>query len=245
MSGLGARLRNLDQRRRYLTFKARTAGDPELGERRDVFRHCFKALAFNGIEGHYAEFGCFGGRTFRLAYSASRLARYPTHLWAFDSFMGLPPPEDQRDLHPRWVPGSMATGEARFRAVCARHGIPPSDYTVVAGYYARSLAAGAPGQRPEVVSFAYVDCDLYSSTVDVLRFLEPRLRAGSILVFDDYYCYGADGPSGERAAMLEVFPESGDTALLPYHPVGWHGMSFIVERRAAGTERTATGWGRS
>ena len=32
----------------------------------------FKALAFNGIDGDYAEFGCHGGMTFTLAYQEMR-----------------------------------------------------------------------------------------------------------------------------------------------------------------------------
>ena len=45
----------------------------------------------------------------------------------------------------------------------------------------------AAQERP--VRLAHIDCDLYSSTVDVLRHLSPAIRPGSILVFDEYFGY--------------------------------------------------------
>ena len=39
------------------------------------------------------------------------------------------------------------------------------------------------------VAFLHVDCDIYSSTVTVLRTLAPRLKPGAILVFDEYFNY--------------------------------------------------------
>ena len=34
---------------------------------------------------------------------------------------------------------------------------------------------------------AYVDCDIYESSVDVLNFIKPYLYTGSVLVFDDWF----------------------------------------------------------
>ena len=79
---------------------------------------------------------------------------------------------------------------------------------------------------------AYVDCDLYESAVDVLKFLRPRLKHGMVLVFDDYYCFWSDGIAGERTAFLEMAAElAADFNFLPWMRVGWHGQSFIVESR--------------
>jgi len=40
----------------------------ENSARKEFFRCAFSALAFNGIEGDYTEFGCCGGVTFGLAF---------------------------------------------------------------------------------------------------------------------------------------------------------------------------------
>jgi hypothetical protein len=206
------------------------ADHDEILARKTFLRRSFHALAFNGIDGDYAEFGCNTGSTFRMAHGAARLAGHQRHLWAFDSFAGLPSAADARDDHPAWVAGAMATSEADFHRLCTAAGIAPEEYTTVAGFYDVTLRDDAPGHRPDRIALAYVDCDLYSSTIDVLRFLVPRLRHGMILAFDDYYCYAADAAPGERTAAAEVFAALPQWRLVPYQQFGWHGMSFVLER---------------
>jgi hypothetical protein len=216
---------------RSLTFRPADRFGHELPDRRELFRRVFHFLAFNGIDGDYAEFGCHGAHTFRMAWHASTLVGYRTTLWAFDSFAGLPDAADPHDPHPQWVAGTMATGLDDFHRRCASAGIPPDAYRTVPGLY-RDTLSDCDAEHPSTVSFAYVDCDLHSSTREVLAFLEDRLRPSAVLAFDDYYCYGPDGPSGERLAAAEHFRES-QWALVPYVQYGWGGMSFVVERRGA------------
>ncbi len=160
-------------------------------ERRDFMRRAFRALAFNGIGGDYAEFGCCGGQTFGLGYWAIHRAGVRRGLWAFDSFQGLPPQAGSDDAHPMWVCGEMAISVDDFRRVCRTHGMADSDYRVVEGFYAESLADPDRNRHdlPRDIALAYVDCDLYSSAAAVLRFLSTRLKHGMILAFDDYYCW--------------------------------------------------------
>ena len=49
----------------------------------------------------------------------------------------------------------------------------------------------------------YVDCDLYKSTVPVLKFIVPFLQRGTIIVFDDWNCFYGDPELGERKAWSE------------------------------------------
>jgi len=201
----------------------------EQGDRAVFFHHAFKALAFNGISGDYAEFGCHGGMTFELAYRESRRQHQHVKLWAFDSFAGLPPTADAADEHPFWRPGTLATPLEQFHQTCADHGIPRTAYATVAGFYADTLPALDPQSAPTDIALAYIDCDLYSSTREVLAFLLPRLKHGMIIAFDDYFCWSATQPAGERRAMREVFDDHPQWSLLPYVTFGWHGQAFVVE----------------
>jgi len=215
--------------------------DHYLEDRREFFRKAFLTLGFNGISGDYAEFGCYTGTTFGLAWEENgKAARHLAFLkyregqnrffWALDSFRGLPAPRSAADEHPAWTPGSLAMSLEEFHRVCASKAIPRSAYETVEGYYEDTLA-GVPSSRrlPQDIALAYVDCDLHSSVETVLRFLLSRMKHGMILALDDYFVYSSAQVSGARRACVELFDANPDWRLIPYVQFAWGGMSFIVE----------------
>jgi O-methyltransferase len=202
----------------------------ELKGRRDLICKAMITLDFNGIAGDYCEFGCCGASTFGFASEAlRRTRRTPRQMWAFDSFAGLPPTNLSEDQHPAWIAGTMKMGLDDFRATCARKGI--MDYHVVPGYYSETLPSQPREFLPAgAIAFAYVDCDMYSSTLEVLTFLRPRLQHGMILAFDDWWCYSNNDLSGERKAFDEILRPCPEWRFEQYLTFGWSGLSFVVER---------------
>jgi O-methyltransferase len=196
--------------------------------RQEFFYNAFKALRFNGIDGDYAEFGSWGGMTFKLAYGESRRHGHQARLWAFDSFQGLPEPREGKDVHPEWRQGKMATNVDEFHAICAANGIPRDVYEVVPGFYEDTLSKQ---EDPTNIALAYVDCDLYSSTKAVLEFLRPRLKHGMIVAFDDYFCWSPTRASGERTAWREHVANDAAWEWVPYVQYGWAGQSYVLEVR--------------
>ena len=79
-------------------------------------------------------------------------------------------------------------------------------------------------------SLCVVDCDLYSSTVPVLKFMRPLLAVNSVVYFDDWGDFGPGEEKGEPLAFREFFAEAKDLAFqpLPLIPHGGKGMAFIV-----------------
>lgn len=209
----------------------------EYGDRYEFLRKAFTTLRYNRIEGDYAEFGCCGAVTFSMVYKLMSKYPYtlgPFHMWAFDSFEGLPQTACTDDEHPIWQKGDFAISEAEFHKKCRTAGMARSGYTTVPGFYEKTLSPMAEGPRPTKIRLAYIDCDMYSSTQAVMQFLMPRLQHGMILAFDDYYCWSSQVPSGERMGVAEVFgPANADWRLLPYVQYGWAGMSFVVESAKA------------
>ena len=211
-------------------------------DRREFFRKAFLTLGFNGIDGDYAEFGCYTGTTFRLAYEESRRAHRhlafldyapaPRFLWALDSFQGLPAGRGSADEHPFWKEGALATPLPEFHEICRRAGIPRFEYEVVAGFYEQTLTRPRADLRlPENIALAFIDCDLYSSIAAVLSFLIPRAKHGMVLAFDDYFVYSATQVSGARRACVEAFEDHPEWRLLPYIQFAWGGMSFVLESK--------------
>lgn len=199
-------------------------------DRQMFFYHAFHCLSFNKISGDYAEFGCCGGTTFGLAYGEIKRHKYPRKMWAYDSFQGLPAHKSDKDYHPQWIEKTMKIELDEFHQTCACYRIPRNNYQVIAGFYEQSLAVEET-KEPQDIALAYIDCDLYSSTLEVLQFLLPRCKHGMIIAFDDYYCWSDKTPSGEKMAMEEIFSNHPKWNLVPYIRFGWHGQSFVLEAK--------------
>ena len=82
--------------------------------------------------------------------------------------------------------------------------------------------------EPRQVAIAWVDCDLYASTVPVLDFLTDRLAQGAILLFDDWFCFKGDPTVGEAKACAEWLERNPGITLIPWRQFNWAGQAFIV-----------------
>lgn len=201
-----------------------------LREKRAFIKKAFAALQFNGIAGDYLEFGTGRGLSFIAADRANRRSSRPLRkLWGFDSFEGLPEETSAPDQHRAWIAGTMACSQAEFRRICWSHDV--RNYELVPGFFAESLAKLGPDSFPSgSIAMVYVDCDLYSSTRQVLDFLWPRLAGGMVVAFDDYFNFNQSGVSGERRALEERLASAGGRVRFqPYIQYGYAGQSFIVE----------------
>ena len=211
------------------------------------FWDAFVALHFNGISGDYVEFGSSGAKSLSSAYHVLAAMGAERRLWAFDSFEGLPTAVSDHDEHPVWGSGGqfaswtgrppegidpVEAGLAQFHADCAHFGVPRDAYTPVAGWFEDSLGAlGATGD-PVDIALAYVDCNMHSSTLTVFEFLEPRLKHGMVLAFDDYHMWTSSDVSGQRRALHDFAAAHPEWRFVPFKEVHWGARSFVVENGA-------------
>lgn len=203
--------------------------DKIVADRRTFFWDACVALQVNQISGDYVEFGSYGGHSLAAAHEAISLIGSDRRLWAFDSFSSLPEVTDPRDERWRVNLGIDQGGVERFHADCQALGLPRSAYTAVEGYFADTLPPLGDRGDPCDIAFAYVDCNMYASTVTVLEFLEPRLKHGMIVAFDDWFLWDASEVSGERAALDEFRTANPQWHFERYKDVSYAGVSFVVE----------------
>ena len=116
--------------------------------------------------GLYLEFGVATGRT--LNHWARLFPRYTIH--GFDSFEGLPE---------TW---SWNFQQGHFRQKLPR---VAENCDLHVGWFDRTLPDFLR-QHGGSLDFLHVDSDLYSSAAYVLESLADRMRAGTIIVFDEY-----------------------------------------------------------
>lgn len=198
----------------------------------DFYWKSFFMLRMNDVEGDYVEFGCGSNvRSFRLAFKYRQLEHPRPHLFAFDSFEGLPEPCGiDRDVHQGWRKGAMAVSLQAFHEVMVEQGARPAiDYTCIAGYYDLTLRGKHPRDYGiEQVAMVMVDCDLYASAVECLSFIAPALVNGSILAFDDWFCFKGRSDRGEQKAFTEFLAAHPHLSAVEFQNFGWHGKSFII-----------------
>jgi len=62
----------------------------------------------------------------------------------------------------------------------------PDNVELHMGYFDATVP-GFLESHSDTIAFLHVDCDLYSSTATIFDLLGDRLRAGSVILFDEYY----------------------------------------------------------
>jgi len=175
----------------------------------------------------YFEFGCHSGRTFSAAVRAAKFLKLENpEFFAFDSFEGLPPTDVKEDG--AFVTGSFAMSRADFVRVVERDsGLELDDRHVTQGFYSDTLTPQLQSRMPKV-GVVHIDVDLYSSTVDVLKFIEPLLVVGTVLIFDDWYAFPPGTNRGEMRALKEFCEQHPSFRIEEWKAYSTFGKSFFV-----------------
>jgi O-methyltransferase len=184
------------------------------------------------LPGDYCEFGVYRGDTFSQAHK-SLSGLFPTMSFlAFDSFAGLPKPNglDARDGYSSNFHESKFTcSEEDFVANLKLKLVNLERIKIIKGWFNDTLAPGkAEEYGIEKIAAAWIDCDLYESTMPVLSFILPHLSVGSIIVFDDWRCFRNLPDFGEQRACREWLAANPSLTLHELFSFGYHGIAFTV-----------------
>lgn len=150
--------------------------------------HHALSLLDPGVEGMVLEFGVYTGTTLKII-SAAVDGR---EIYGFDSFTGLP-----EDWRTGFAAGAFGVEQLPD--------VPGAE--LIAGWFDDTLP-GFVAEHAGPVAFLHVDCDLYSSTKTVLEHVGSRLRAGSVVLFDEYFNYQG-WRDHEYKAWMEFVAETG------------------------------------
>lgn len=137
-------------------------------------------VLLSDIPGEVVELGCHAGLTGVMFQKTMDFFGSTKSLHLYDSFQGLPAPtcKDDRVVFEK---GSLSTSEQsvfdnfyRFDVKCP---------LVHCGWFKDSLPNGLPSK----IAFAYLDSDMYESTLGSLQHVYPRMSSSAVGVIDDYY----------------------------------------------------------
>jgi O-methyltransferase len=173
------------------------------------FSHLMECVNYLRVAGYndvlpmtYFEFGCHSGRTFSTVINAFDYFKIKNaKFFAFDSFSGLPKTDNKIDGI--FKEGTFNTSLNNFKKILRKRTyFNTDDLNIFEGYYQNTLTTTLQGKLPKI-GIVHIDVDLYSSTVVLLEFIKPLLVVGSVIIFDDWFCFPPNGEKGEMRAFHE------------------------------------------
>lgn len=142
-------------------------------ERRDILYRAVHEKMIGDKPIDYLEFGVFQGDSMRKWTSINTHPK--SRFYGFDSFEGLPE---------NWITGQKEKGAFTTNGVMPS--IDDPRVTFVKGWFNQSLVPFLQDFKPENQLVLHLDADLFSSTLFVLMTLNPLIKRGTVMVFDDF-----------------------------------------------------------
>ncbi len=229
-------------------------GEFIINERETIFSKAGSFISGNKIEGDYLEFGVYSGQSFSLAYrliknsfeesfspsiwNSEEDRKVRKELWdkmkfvAFDSFEGLPAPQDTDKLSADFTEGKYANTKEGFLKNISASGVPSDKVKVVSGWFKDSLNDETIKREGlKHAAIVHIDSDLYESAILVLNFIKPLLVDGTIIIFDDWYTFRGNPALGEQKAFNEWLKANPNWTATQYQKEGVWRNSFIMNKK--------------
>lgn len=218
------------------------AGIDRIGALRKAFEFVYKSET----RGDYYEFGVFQGVSLARAIKADVVwrsksgASYIENFFGFDSFEGLPQFIEGDHLNDYEVFKPSQFSDTQPQLVLdniTKEGLSVERVSLISGFYSESLKCDSTLKmvKNSKVAIAHIDCDLYSSAVDCLDFLNERLCDGAVVLFDDWFCYRGRPGQGVHKAFNE-WKENSGFIVSEYFNYSWAGKAFIVNKPSGASE---------
>jgi hypothetical protein len=187
--------------RRYFPHinRDRTAADrdfscmPNTPEELFAIAHHLYVMRSCGVEGAFAEFGCYKGYSTSMLSHACRLLGIPMHV--FDSFAGLPPSDHT------YAAGQFAGSLEEVKANVALYGAPEV-VTFHPGFFAHTL----PALEVARLITLWMDVDLESSAEEVMTVFDRIDPRGAVFSHECEPDFFADGRIVAQRNSIAVVP---------------------------------------
>ncbi|MFC1840462.1 TylF/MycF/NovP-related O-methyltransferase [Thermodesulfobacteriota bacterium] len=210
--------------------------------RKQIMDYAFEFSAKNDLNGSYLEFGCYSGTSFIRAFKAyqkwlsvaenKKWKLRPETMYIFDSFKGLPDLEEQDRLSDYEIfdKGQYTCSEEVFKKNLIEAGVDMEMVKIIPGFYSESLNEKLKSKLNNTKALVvHIDCDLYSSAILALNFITDIVQDGTLILFDDYFCYRGNPEFGVQKAFNE-WKKNENISSSSYINYEWAGKAFIIHR---------------
>ncbi len=205
--------------------------------------HAVEYVVRRRIPGAMVECGVWkGGSMMAVARTLGRLGETTRPLYLFDTFEGMPAPEEVDRSYRGESAASLLKSQdpdtswvwAKGPLDTVRDAMSQTSYPAeMTAYVKGKVEDTIPGTAPEAIALLRLDTDWYGSTYHELVHLYPRLSPGGILILDDYGHW-----EGAKRAVDQYFAENDITLLL--HRTDYSGR-VAVKPESPATQSPASG----
>ncbi len=204
-----------------------------------MMKEAFEFASHSNVGGDYLEFGVWKGRSFMRAFHTWKYILLNNknlsdlHFYAFDSFEGLPDITSKEDIATgEFKKGEYACSEDDFIANLKQSGVDITRVRTIKGWYDKVLNDKTKSTLPiKKAAIVYIDADLYESAVSVLDFITSYIVDGTVIIFDDWYCFRGRSDMGEQKAFHEWLAKNPSINAMQYKSFNWKGNSFILHKK--------------
>ncbi|RPG63249.1 MAG: hypothetical protein CBD98_001030 [Flavobacteriaceae bacterium TMED238] len=143
-----------------------------------VINNIWNNIKLDSIEGDYIEFGIFKGKSLFHSFSTAKKNKiiHNRIFWGLDSFEGFP-----TENHSFYTSKNFDVSYEKVIKQFSKY----ENIKIKKGYFSQSLNNKNISEINKI-AFAFVDCDIYESSLDVFDFLKKRMTNGGFIMIDDY-----------------------------------------------------------
>ena len=195
----------------------------------------FWHLNVDRIDGAYVEFGVASGNSMRSAEIAERrsysnslgINRIKRNLYGFDTFSEFSS-QSSEDSHQVWSGNNFSVEiervKKRFKKYKKRIILYKLDLSkVFINKHDVNLFI-----KDQCVAIALFDMDLGDPTYKALDWIAPKLRSGSIIIFDEFFAFAGDPNKGEHQAWKLFLKEHPEINYRTFFQYGDGGIAFQI-----------------
>ena len=147
----------------------------------------WRNINLDQIPGDYIEFGIYKGKSlYHSIKSAKKIGIKDDRIfWGLDSFEGFPV-----ENHNFYKSNNFKTSYKKVSKQFKNY----KDINIVKGFFEDSLQTSNL-QKLKTLSFVFIDCDIYESTIDIFDYLKTRMANGGFIMIDDFTSLDKNGNS--------------------------------------------------
>ena len=154
----------------------------------------WRNIKLDQIPGDYIEFGIYKGKSLYHSIKSAKRIRIDKDriFWGLDSFQGFPV-----ENHNFYKNENFTSSYEKVLNQFSKF----AEVKIIKGFFDEELQK-EPLSDIKKVSFAFVDCDIYESSIEVFEYLKPRMVSGGFIMIDDFLNVDNNGKTIMSALFL-------------------------------------------